>query len=120
MGAMKLHDYFLLMVLLLKPNLSRAEDCSTVAPLLEKNADCDATDDKGMTPLDHLSKIQESGKLSDLLVSRQKDQKNKKFLEACSKQKERMDALEKELSNIVGLNNRCKSARLSQKLNPEA
>ncbi|KAJ0097518.1 hypothetical protein Patl1_27408 [Pistacia atlantica] len=82
---------------------SRAEDCSTVETLLEKNADCDATDDEGMTPLDHLSKIQESGKLSDLLVSRQKDQHNKKFLEACSKQKERMDALEKELSNIVGL-----------------
>ncbi|KAJ0039799.1 hypothetical protein Pint_26742 [Pistacia integerrima] len=81
---------------------AKSKDSSIVETLLEKNADCDATDDEGMTPLDHLSKIQESGKLRDLLVSQQEDQRKKKFLEACSKQKERMDALEKELSNIVG------------------
>ncbi|XP_031264305.1 protein CfxQ homolog [Pistacia vera] len=81
----------------------RAEDCSIVETLLENNADCDATDDEGMTPIDHLSKIQESGKLRDLLLSRQQEQRKTKLLEACSKQNERMDALEKELSNIVGL-----------------
>ncbi|KAJ0097973.1 hypothetical protein Patl1_27427 [Pistacia atlantica] len=81
----------------------RAEDCSIVETLLENNADCDATDDEGMTPVDHLSKILECGKLRDLLLSRQQEQRKTKLLEACSKQNERMDALEKELSNIVGL-----------------
>ncbi|KAJ0041110.1 hypothetical protein Pint_26730 [Pistacia integerrima] len=82
---------------------SRAEDCSIVETLLENNADCDATDDEDINPVDHLSKIQESGKLHDLLHSHQGEQRKKKLLEAGSKQKERMDALEKELSNIVGL-----------------
>ncbi|KAJ0097235.1 hypothetical protein Patl1_27439 [Pistacia atlantica] len=81
----------------------RAEDCSIVETLLENNADCDARDDEGMTPVDHLSKIQESGKLRDLLLSHQQERQKKKLLEACSKQKQRINALEKELSNIVGL-----------------
>ncbi|KAJ0097972.1 hypothetical protein Patl1_27424 [Pistacia atlantica] len=82
---------------------SRAEDCSIVETLLENNADCDATDDEGMTPLDHLSKIQESGKLRGLLLSHQQKQRKTRLPEACSKQNGRVDALEKELSNIVGL-----------------
>ncbi|XP_044461374.1 protein CfxQ homolog [Mangifera indica] len=81
----------------------RAEDCSIVRTLLEHNADCDATDDEDMNPVDHLSKIQESGKLRDLLLSHQQEQRKTKVQEAISKQNERMDALEKELSNIVGL-----------------
>ncbi|KAJ0040591.1 hypothetical protein Pint_26756 [Pistacia integerrima] len=81
----------------------RAEDCSIVETLLENNADCDARDDEGMTPVDHLSKIQESGKLRDLLLSHQQERQKKKLLEACSKQKQKINALEKELSNIEGL-----------------
>ncbi|XP_044469538.1 protein CfxQ homolog [Mangifera indica] len=82
---------------------TRAEDCLIVETLLEKNADCDATDDENMTPIDHISKIQESGKLLDLLLSHQVKQRKERLDEACKKQKERMDALEKELSDIVGL-----------------
>ncbi|XP_031280606.1 uncharacterized protein LOC116139073 isoform X1 [Pistacia vera] len=81
----------------------RTKDCSIVKTLLENNADYNATDDEGMTVLDHLSKIQESGKLSDVFLSHQEEQRKKKVLEACSKEKEKMDALDKELSNIVGL-----------------
>ncbi|XP_044512438.1 protein CfxQ homolog [Mangifera indica] len=81
----------------------RSEDMSIVETLLENNADCDATDDEGLNPVDHLSKIQESGKLRDLLVSRQQEQRKKKLLEACKNQKEKMAALEKEFTNIVGL-----------------
>ncbi|KAJ0097975.1 hypothetical protein Patl1_27421 [Pistacia atlantica] len=81
----------------------RTEDCSIVKTLLENNADYNATDDEGMTVLDHLSKIQESGKLSGVFLSHQEGQPKKMVLEACSKQKEKMDALDKELSNIVGL-----------------
>ncbi|KAJ0039801.1 hypothetical protein Pint_26740 [Pistacia integerrima] len=81
----------------------RTKDCSIVKTLLENNADYNATDHEGMTVLDHLSKIQESGKLSDVFLSHQEEQRKKKVLEACSKEKEKMDALDKELSNIVGL-----------------
>ncbi|XP_031280608.1 ribulose bisphosphate carboxylase/oxygenase activase, chloroplastic-like [Pistacia vera] len=81
----------------------RTEDCSIVKTLLENNADYNAKDDEGMTVLDHLSKIQESGKLHDVFLSHQEEQRKKKVLEACSKEKETMDALDKELSNIVGL-----------------
>ncbi|KAJ0040353.1 hypothetical protein Pint_26728 [Pistacia integerrima] len=81
----------------------RTEDCSIVKTLLENNADYNAKDDEGMTVLDHLSKIQESGKLRDVLLSHQEEQRKKKALEACSKEKETMDALDKELSYIVGL-----------------
>ncbi|XP_044462082.1 ribulose bisphosphate carboxylase/oxygenase activase, chloroplastic-like isoform X2 [Mangifera indica] len=81
----------------------RAKDCSTVETLLEHKADCDATDDKDMNPVDYVSKIQGNGKLLDLILPRQQEERQKKLQEACSKQKERMDALEKELSNIVGM-----------------
>ncbi|KAJ0097516.1 hypothetical protein Patl1_27404 [Pistacia atlantica] len=81
----------------------RTEDCSIVKTLLENNADYNVKDDKGMTVLDHLSKIPESGKLRDVFLSHQEEQQKKKVLEACSKEKEKMDALDKELSNIVGL-----------------
>ncbi|KAJ0096743.1 hypothetical protein Patl1_27418 [Pistacia atlantica] len=81
----------------------RTKDCSIVKTLLENNADYNGTDDKGMTVLDHLSKIQESGKLSDVFLSHQEEQRKKKVLEACSQEKETMNALDKELSNIVGL-----------------
>ncbi|KAJ0040588.1 hypothetical protein Pint_26759 [Pistacia integerrima] len=81
----------------------RTEDCSIVKTLLENNADYNAKDDEGMTVLDHLSKIQESGELHDVFLSHQEEQRKKKVLEACSKEKETMDALDKELSNIVGL-----------------
>ncbi|XP_044460889.1 ribulose bisphosphate carboxylase/oxygenase activase, chloroplastic-like [Mangifera indica] len=81
----------------------RAEDCSIVETLLEHKADCDATDDEDMNPIDYVSKIQGNGKLLDLILPRQQEERQKKLQEACSKQKEKMDALQKELSNIVGM-----------------
>ena len=56
-----------------------------------------------MTPLDHLSKIPGSGKLRELLVTHEQEQRKRKALEACSKEKAKMDEFEKELSDIVGL-----------------
>ncbi|KAJ0025450.1 hypothetical protein Pint_07086 [Pistacia integerrima] len=82
----------------------RADDCSIVETLLKNNVDCNSTDDvRGHDASRSLSKIPESGKLRELLNSYQEEQRKKKALEACSKEKEKMDALEKELSYIVGL-----------------
>ncbi|XP_044511192.1 ribulose bisphosphate carboxylase/oxygenase activase, chloroplastic-like [Mangifera indica] len=81
----------------------RAEDYSIVETLIEHKADCDATDDEDMNPVDYVAKIKGNGKLLDLILPHQQEERQKKLKEACSKQKERMDALEKELSNIVGM-----------------
>ncbi|BBH08422.1 AAA-type ATPase family protein / ankyrin repeat family protein, partial [Prunus dulcis] len=81
----------------------RAEEFSTVKTLLEYNADCSAMDDEGMTPLNHLSKGRENGKLQALLLSHFEEQRRRRAIEACSETKAKMDELENELSNIVGL-----------------
>ncbi|KAK2645679.1 hypothetical protein Ddye_020874 [Dipteronia dyeriana] len=81
----------------------RSEDCSTVKTLLEYNADCSAIDNEGKTPLDHLSKGPGSEKLCELLHWHSVEQRKKRALEACSETKAKMDELENELSNIVGL-----------------
>ncbi|KAL5835973.1 hypothetical protein ACOSQ4_015470 [Xanthoceras sorbifolium] len=81
----------------------RSEDCATVKTLLEYNADCSAMDNEGKTPLDHLSKGPGSEKLRELLHLHSEDQRKKRALEACSEIKAKMDELENELSNIVGL-----------------
>lgn len=81
----------------------RAEDFSTVKTLLENNADCSAKDDEGMTPLNHLSKGRESEKLRELLQWHLEEQTKRRAIEACSETKAKMDELENELSNIVGL-----------------
>ncbi|KAM0030861.1 putative AAA+ ATPase domain, ATPase, AAA-type, core, ankyrin repeat-containing [Helianthus debilis subsp. tardiflorus] len=80
----------------------RAEDNSTVKTLLEHNADCSAKDDEGMTPLNHLSETGNE-KLRALLNSYLEEQRKRRAIEACSETKAKMDELEKELSNLVGL-----------------
>ncbi|OWM89898.1 protein CfxQ homolog [Punica granatum] len=80
-----------------------AEDCLTVKVLLEHNADCSAEDNEGMTPLNHLSRGSASQKLREMLSNYMEEQKRRKALQACSETKAKMDALERELSNIVGL-----------------
>lgn len=57
-----------------------------------------------MTPLDHLPQGQSSEKLRELLRWFLQEQRKKSALEACGKTKAKMDLLEEELSNIVGLN----------------
>lgn len=56
-----------------------------------------------MTPLNHLSKGRENGKLQALLLSHFEEQRRRRAIEACSETKAKMDELENELSNIVGL-----------------
>ncbi|CAN6564295.1 unnamed protein product [Malus baccata var. baccata] len=80
-----------------------ADDFSTVKTLLEYNADCSAKDDEGMTPIHHVSKGRANGKLRELLQWHYEEQRRKKAIEACSETKAKMDELESELSNIVGL-----------------
>ncbi|KAK4754968.1 hypothetical protein SAY87_008725 [Trapa incisa] len=80
-----------------------AEDCSTVKVLLEQGANCSAEDNEGMTPLNHLSQGAASQKLKEMLNNCVEEQKRKKALQSCSETKAKMDALERELGNIVGL-----------------
>ncbi|KAL7137681.1 hypothetical protein ABFS83_10G109500 [Erythranthe nasuta] len=82
----------------------RAGDCSTVNTLLEYNADCSAEDNEGMTPLNHLSQGPGNEKLRALLQWHFEEQRKRRAIEACSETKAKMNALENELSNIVGLN----------------
>ncbi|KAF7819815.1 Protein cfxQ like [Senna tora] len=81
----------------------RAEECLTVKTLLEYNADCSAEDNEGMTPINHLSQGPESEKLRELLQWHLKEQRKRRAIEACSETKAKMDELENELTNIVGL-----------------
>eukprot|EP00268_Persea_americana_P060711 TRINITY_DN7601_c0_g1_i3.p1 TRINITY_DN7601_c0_g1~~TRINITY_DN7601_c0_g1_i3.p1 ORF type:complete len:480 (+),score=103.85 TRINITY_DN7601_c0_g1_i3:173-1612(+) len=81
----------------------RVEDCSTVKTLLEYNADCNAVDKEGMTPLSHLSQGPSSEKLRVLLNWHLEEQRRRKAIEACSETKAKMAELEEALSNIVGL-----------------
>lgn len=57
-----------------------------------------------MTPLNHLSQGPENEKLRALLNSYLEEQRKRRAIEACSETKAKMDELEKELSNLVGLN----------------
>ncbi|KAJ1419396.1 P-loop containing nucleoside triphosphate hydrolase [Sesbania bispinosa] len=82
----------------------RAEEVVTVKTLLEYNADCSAKDNEGMTPLNHLSQGPGTEKLRELLLWHLEEQRKRRAIEACSETKAKMDELEKELSNIVGLN----------------
>ncbi|CAI9772280.1 unnamed protein product [Fraxinus pennsylvanica] len=81
----------------------RSEDYSTVKTLLESDADGSAEDNEGMTPLNHLSQGPGSEKLRELLNKHLEEQRKRRAIEACSETKAKMDALENELSNIVGL-----------------
>ncbi|EOA30461.1 hypothetical protein CARUB_v10013586mg [Capsella rubella] len=80
-----------------------SKDISTVKTLLDNNADCSAKDNEGMTPLDHLPKGQGSEKLRELLRWFLQEQRKRSALEQCGKTKAKMELLEDELSNIVGL-----------------
>ncbi|KAK7272691.1 hypothetical protein RJT34_29462 [Clitoria ternatea] len=82
----------------------RAEEFLTVKTLLEYNADCSAKDNEGMTPLNHLSQGPGTEKLRELLLWHLDEQRKRRAIEACSETRAKMDELEKELSNIVGLN----------------
>lgn len=57
-----------------------------------------------MTPFNHLSRGSASEKLRELLHNHREEQRRRKAIKACSETKAKMDALEKELSYIVGLN----------------
>ncbi|KAK5817147.1 uncharacterized protein LOC108470643 [Gossypium arboreum] len=81
----------------------RSDNHATVKTLLEYNADCSAEDDEGMTPIKHISKGPGSEKLQELLHRHLEEQRKRRALEACGEAKAKMDELEKELSNIVGL-----------------
>ncbi|KAL4318317.1 hypothetical protein GQ457_18G000820 [Hibiscus cannabinus] len=81
----------------------RSDNHATVKTLLDYNADCSAEDDEGMTPIKHLSKGPGSEKLQELLLRQLEEQRKRRALEACGEAKAKMDELEKELSNIVGL-----------------
>ncbi|XP_057447133.1 uncharacterized protein LOC130738966 [Lotus japonicus] len=85
-------------------SLRAEEDISAVKTLLEYNADCSAKDDEGMTPLNHLSQGPGTEKLRELLHWHLDEQRKKRAIKACSETKSKMDELEKELTNIVGLN----------------
>lgn len=80
-----------------------SEDCSTVETLLQYNADCSAKDDDGSTPLKHLSPGPGSDKLRQLLNQYLEEQRKRRAVEACTQTQAKMDELECELSNIVGL-----------------
>lgn len=56
-----------------------------------------------MTPLNHLSQGPGNEKLRKLLNMYLEEQRKRKAIEACSETKAKMDELEIELSNIVGL-----------------
>lgn len=58
---------------------------------------------EGMTPLNHLSQGPGNEKLRDLLLWHLEQQRKRRAIVACSETKAKMDALENELSNIVGL-----------------
>ncbi|XP_047328082.1 protein CfxQ homolog [Impatiens glandulifera] len=81
----------------------RVEDHSTVKTLLEYNALCSAEDNDGMTPLNHLSQGPGNEKLKKLLTSYLQEQRKRKAIELCSETKAKIDELEKEIANIVGL-----------------
>ncbi|KAL5572658.1 hypothetical protein UlMin_022255 [Ulmus minor] len=81
-----------------------SEDCSTVKTLLDHNADCSAEDNEGLTPVNHLSKGPGSEKLRDLLNWYLEEQRKRKAIEACSQTQAKMNELEDEITNVVGLN----------------
>lgn len=58
---------------------------------------------EGMTPIKHLSNGPGSEKLRQLLHWHLEEQQKRRALEACGETKAKMDELEKELLNIVGL-----------------
>lgn len=58
---------------------------------------------EGMTPLNHLSEGPGCEKLRKLLLWHLEEQRKRRAIEACSESKAKMDELEKEIANVVGL-----------------
>ncbi|KAL5975901.1 hypothetical protein ACLOJK_020229 [Asimina triloba] len=81
----------------------QVEDCATVKTLLEYNADCNTKDNEGKTPLNHLPQSPGNEKVQELLHHHIEEQRKRKAIQACSETKAKMAKLEKELSDIVGL-----------------
>ncbi|XP_071908778.1 ribulose bisphosphate carboxylase/oxygenase activase, chloroplastic isoform X2 [Coffea arabica] len=71
--------------------------------LLAHGASIEAKANEGLTPLNHLSQSHGSEKLREILHKHLEEQRKRKAIEACSETQAKMDALENELSNIVGL-----------------
>ncbi|XP_022730422.1 uncharacterized protein LOC111285312 isoform X2 [Durio zibethinus] len=85
-------------------HMAAKNGCSEAARLLlAHGAFIEAKANEGMTPIKHLSKGPGSEKLSELLHWHLEEQRKRRALEACGETKAKMDELEKELSNIVGL-----------------
>ncbi|KAL2605870.1 hypothetical protein AAZV13_09G152200 [Glycine max] len=95
-------------------HMAAKNGCNKAAQLLlargaivEARANNDAQDyelQEGMTPLNHLSQGPGTEKLRELLLWHLEEQRKQRAIEACSETKAKMDELEKQLSNIVGLN----------------
>ncbi|CAN0901583.1 Ribulose bisphosphate carboxylase/oxygenase activase, chloroplastic [Linum grandiflorum] len=85
-------------------HMAAKNGCNEAAQfLLSHGAFIEAKANEGMTPLKHISQGPGSEKLRDLLNRYLEEQKRRKAVEACSESKTKMDELDKELSNIVGL-----------------
>ncbi|CAJ2636821.1 unnamed protein product [Trifolium pratense] len=86
-------------------HMAAKNGCSEAAQLLlAHGASVEARANEGMTPLNHLSQGPGNDKLRELLNWHLEEQRKKRAIETCSETKAKMDELEKELSNIVGLN----------------
>ncbi|KAH9762280.1 ANK REP REGION domain-containing protein [Citrus sinensis] len=85
-------------------HMAAKNGCNEAAKLLlAHGAFIEAKANEGKTPLDHLSNGPGSAKLRELLLWHSEEQRKRRALEACSETKAKMDELENELSNIVGL-----------------
>ncbi|KEH27133.1 protein CfxQ isoform X2 [Medicago truncatula] len=86
-------------------HMAAKNGCSEAAQLLlAHGASIEARANEGMTPLNHLSQGPGNDKLRELLNWHLEEQRKRRAIKACSETKAKMDELEKELSNIVGLN----------------
>uniref|UniRef100_A0A453NV74 ATPase AAA-type core domain-containing protein n=2 Tax=Aegilops tauschii subsp. strangulata TaxID=200361 RepID=A0A453NV74_AEGTS len=77
-------------------------DCSTVNLLLSYNADCNAKDDEGKIPLNHIPGGAGNEMLLQLLTRHMEEQRKQKALMTCHEQRS-MAEFEEAISQIVGL-----------------
>ncbi|KAF7079075.1 hypothetical protein CFC21_083379 [Triticum aestivum] len=77
-------------------------DCSTVNLLLSYNADCNAKDDEGKIPLNHIPGGAGNEMLLQLLIRHMEEQRKQKALMTCHEQRS-MAEFEEAISQIVGL-----------------
>ncbi|GAB4852586.1 hypothetical protein Ancab_016800 [Ancistrocladus abbreviatus] len=85
-------------------HMAAKNGCSETAKLLlYRGASVEAKANDGKSPLDHVSAGPGSQMLPELLNWYLEEQRKRKAVEACSETKAKMEELERELSNIVGL-----------------